>query len=216
MNPAPARDREDLAAFLLRLRSGQIDGRLLAAVEAVPRRRFVTADVSDAFVDAWLPIDCGQTMPGAPWAVQLVKALRVEEASRILEIGTGSGYVTALLAKLGSRVVSLDRYRTLLQAASGRLKALGLANALLELEDGRNGYPSTAPYDRIIVHGAFAEVPRYFVEQLAPHGLLLCAVGQAGREQVLVRMQKVGSRFERTDLGPVRYQPLEPGIAAVL
>ncbi|SKA10822.1 protein-L-isoaspartate(D-aspartate) O-methyltransferase [Consotaella salsifontis] len=216
MQSVDPRDREDLAAFLLRLRSEHLDSRLLAAVEKVPRRNFVMAGVANAYGDASLPIDCGQTMPGAHFAVSLVAALHIEEGNSVLEVGSGSGYVTALLARLGARVASLDRYRRLIAAAGARLKELGLANAVFELEDGRGGYPSMAPYDRIILHGAFDAVPRVFLEQLAAHGYLICAVGPAREEQMLVRMQKVGSRFEREDLRPVRYLPLEPGVATVL
>lgn len=210
-------DREELAAFLLKLRAAHITApRLTEAVEAVPRRLFVRGNVHDAYGDAALPIDCGETMPGAAAAVSLVNALGVEASNRVLEIGTGSGYVTALLGKLGARVVSLDRYRTLLKAADERLKACGVANASLIHEDGREGYPDAAPYDRIIVHAAFETLPRTFLEQLAQHGQIVCAIGPGLGAQTLVRLQKVGSRLEREDLRQVYYQPLAAGVAKML
>jgi protein-L-isoaspartate(D-aspartate) O-methyltransferase len=210
-------DREELAAFLLKLRAAHMTGtRLTEAVEAVPRRLFLRGGIEEAYGDASLPIDCGETMPGASFAVSLVHALGVEAGNRILEIGTGSGYVTALLARLGGRVVSLDRYRKLLKAADERLKACGIANVSLIHEDGREGYPDAAPYDRIIVHAAFETLPRTFLEQLAQHGQIVCAIGPGSGAQTLVRLQKVGSRLEREDLRHVYYQPLAPGVAKML
>lgn len=210
-------EREELAAFLLRMRSEQVTGQGLGeAVETVPRRLFIRDRVEDAYGDRSLPIDCGETMPGAGLAVRLVHALQVEPTSRVLEVGTGSGYVTALLARLGARVTSLDRYRSLLAAAGERLKACALTNVALIHEDGREGYRDAAPYDRIIVHAAFETLPRAFLEQLAQHGQIICALGPGDGAQTLVRLQKVGSRLEREDLRQVRYQPLAAGTAAML
>lgn len=210
-------DREDLAAFLLRLRAQQISSpRLNEAVEAVPRRLFLRGGMQNAYGDRSFPLDCGETMPGASFAVFLVHALRVEAGNRILEIGTGSGYVTALLAKLGARVTSLERYRRLIKSAEERLKACGIANTALVHEDGREGYPDAGPYDRIIVHAAMETLPRAFLEQLAQHGQILCALGPAMGAQTLVRLQKVGSRLEREDLRQVRYQGIAAGLAKIL
>ena len=210
-------DREDLAAFLLKLRSEHIGGvALTEAVEAIPRRLFLRGGMQNAYADRSLPLDCGETMPGASFAVALVHALRVEAGNRILEIGTGSGYVTALLGKLGARVTSLERYRRLLRSADERLKACGIANVALIHEDGREGYPDSAPYDRIIVHAAFETLPRAFLDQLAQHGQIVCAIGPGTEAQILVRLQKVGSRLEREDLRQVRYQPLAAGVARML
>lgn len=213
----PERDREALAGFLMRLRSARIgDGRLLQAVEAVPRRSFVRAGVRDPYAESSFPIDCGETMPSAIAAVALVADLRVEATSRVLEVGTGSGYVTALLARMGGRVTSLDRYRTLLSAAEERLKVCRLPGVQFLQEDGREGYRDAAPYDRIILHASFDTLPRIFLEQLAQHGQIVCALGPGQGRQTLVRLQKVGSRLEREDLRPVRYQPLAHDIARKL
>lgn len=210
-------DREDLAAFLLRLRARHLSTpRIDEAVEAVPRRLFLRGGMQSAYGDRSQPIDCGETMPGATPAVALVHALRVEAGNRILEVGTGSGYISALLGRLGARVTTLDRYRRLLKSAEERLKACGIANVSVVHEDGREGYPDAAPYDRIIVHGAFETLPRAFLEQLAQHGQIVCALGPAAGQQTLVRLQKVGSRLEREDLRDVRYQPLAAGVAKVL
>lgn len=212
-----ARDREDLAAFLLSLRTRRIaDPKLLEAIETVPRRFFLPDSIENAYEDRFAPIDCGETMPGALFAVRLVAALEIEADQNILEIGTGSGYVTALMARLCAHVTSFDRYRRLIEAASRRLKLVGVSNVSLFHEDGSDGFAAGAPFDRVIVHAAFPAVPRLFLDQIRPHGVLICAIGEAGQEQALVRLRKVGSRFEREDLGPVRYQPLAFGTAEVL
>ncbi|MEC5289855.1 protein-L-isoaspartate(D-aspartate) O-methyltransferase [Aurantimonas sp. C2-6-R+9] len=211
------RDREDLAAFLLSLRTRRIaDPKLHEAIETVPRRFFLPDGIENAYEDRSAPIDCGETMPGALFAVRLVSALEIEADHRVLEIGTGSGYVTALMARLCAHVTSFDRYRRLVEAASRRLKLVGVSNISLFLEDGSDGFAAGAPFDRAIVHAAFPTVPRLFLDQIRPHGVLICALGEEGGEQALVRLRKVGSRFEREDLGPVRYQPLAFGTAEML
>lgn len=215
---APAdRDREDLAALLLRLRSKNIrDPRLLKAVEAVPRRRFLPDGIANSYSERSVPLDCGETMPGADMSVRLVHALQPEESDRVLEIGTGSGYVTALLAQLAGRVVSLDRYRTLVEAARRRLEALEIDRVALFQEDGRDGFPEKGPYERILVHASFEAPPRQFLDQLSQQGFLVCAIGPGDGLQTLAQLQKVGSRFEREDFGTARLQPLKPGVAAAL
>lgn len=211
------RDREQIAAFLLRLRGARIaDQRIQQAVEAVPRRHFVRSNVREPYADSAFPIDCGETMPSAMTAIALVADLNVEPTSRILEIGTGSGYVTALLARLGGRVTSLERYATLIAAAEERLKTCRVPGVQFVQEDGREGWRDAAPYDRIILHASMETMPRVFLDQLAQHGQIIGALGPGEGQQKLVRLQKVGSRLEREDLRPVRYQPLAQGIARKL
>ncbi len=215
--PNTSVDREQLASFLMSVRS--LDGvtpRLLGAVEAVSRRLFMPSDVEACYTDKAFPIDCGQTMPGARHALQLVAALRIQPENRVLEVGTGSGYVTALLAKLSIQVVTLDRYKTLLAKAQERLKTCGINNVTFLQEDGRSGYPDQAPFDRILVHGSFETLPRSFVDQIASQGILVCAIGPAGGLQRIVRHQRLGSRFEEETLFPARLQALEPGVASYL
>jgi protein-L-isoaspartate(D-aspartate) O-methyltransferase len=210
-------DRERLASFLMTLRSVDgVAGRLMAAVEAIPRRRFMPDEIADPYADHAVPIGCGQTMPSARHAIRLVAALKVQPESRILEIGTGSGYVTALLARLGLHVTTLERYKSLIAAASDRLKAASLTNTTFVQEDGRSGYAEMGPFDRIVVHGSFEAVPRVLLDQLASHGILIAAVGHPEGEQRITRFQKFGSRFEEDAIFPVRLQPLESGIASFL
>ncbi|EAS50066.1 putative protein-L-isoaspartate O-methyltransferase [Aurantimonas manganoxydans SI85-9A1] len=211
------RDREDLAAFLLSLRSERItDARLLEAVESVPRRLFLPEGIANAYENRSAPLACGETMHGALAAVRLVAALDVQPAHRILEIGTGSGYITALLARLGTHVSSFDRYRGLVEPAGRRLRDIGITNISLFLEDGRDGFAGGAPFDRVIVHAAFPAVPRQFLDQLGSNAAMICALGPGDGPQELLRLRKVGSRFEREPLGTVHYQPLAFGTADAL
>ena len=211
------RDREELAALFLRLRSREsLPVKLMEAVEALPRRVFFPDITRDLYADQTLPIPCGETADSVANVMRAIAALKVQPDSRILEVGTGSGYVTALLARLGARVTSLERYRTLKDAAAERLKRLGLTNVTLHLEDGREGFRENAPYDRIILHGAVEETPRAFLEQMASPGILLAAIGPSFGEQILTRHHKAGSRFEVEPLHKVRTQALKPGIALVL
>lgn len=215
--PDSTQERERLASFLMTLRGGEgVAGRLMEAVEAVPRRLFVPGGVADPFADQSFPLPCGQTMPSARMAVRLVSALKVQPESRVLEIGTGSGYVTALLARLGLHVTTLERYTTLLTQASERLAGLALTNVTFVREDGRDGLAAQAPFDRILVHGSFEAVPRSFVEQMAPQGIMLVALGPGDEAQMMTRQQRLGSRFEEEALFPVRLQPLEKGVSSSL
>lgn len=213
----PERDREDLAAFLLRMRSeGPGDKRLMTAVESVPRRLFLPHVDGDVYADQSFPIPCGETAESARHAVRLVEALSVQPDSRILEVGTGSGYVTALLARLGARVTSLERYKTLVSACRDRLKTLQITNVTLLQEDGREGYAGEAPFDRILVHAASEGLPRAYIEQLVTNGFLVCPLGPPLGVQAVTRHQKVGSRIETTVVGPVRLQMLAKGVASIL
>lgn len=210
-------DREGLAALLMRVRSEDfVAGRLMEAVEAIPRRLFVPADVTDPYGEHSFPLPCGQTMPSARTAVRLAAALRIQPEHRVLEIGTGSGYVTALLARLALHVVTLERYRTLSSAAADRLRSCSLSNVTCVQEDGRAGYMEAGPFDRILVHGCFDELPRVFVEQMASGAMLVAPIGPGAAEQQVVRHHKQGSRFELTPLFPIRLQPLEIGKASIL
>ncbi|WP_168990380.1 protein-L-isoaspartate(D-aspartate) O-methyltransferase [Aureimonas flava] len=210
-------DREGLAALLMRVRSEDfVAGRLMEAVEAIPRRLFVPDGVPDPYGEHSFPLPCGQTMPSARTAVRLAAALRIQPEHRVLEIGTGSGYVTALLARLAVQVVTLERYRTLSTAASERVRSCSLGNVTFVQDDGRAGYAEAAPFDRIVVHGSFEELPKAFVEQMASGAMLVAAIGAGDGVQQIVRHQKQGSRFELTPLFPVRFKPLDAGKASVL
>ncbi len=216
MNTSPV-DREGFAAFLLRMRNDGMDDRLLmAAFESVPRREFVRPEF---FNTVWskrtVPLDCGECIEGADLQARFIRLLGIEEDHRILEIGTGSGFTAAVMSKLAKRVYTIERYRSLFTAAAARIKSLKIDNVIASHGDGSNG-GSDGPFDRIICWAAFESVPRPFIEQLTSGGVMICPVGAPGEQQEIVRLTKIGSRFEQEDLGPIRVQMLNTRIPEVL
>ncbi len=211
-----AEDREGFAAFLLRLRGKGITRKeLVSAVEALPRRNFVSGQWQSAvWSDRMIPIGCGEAAEGLDLQVQVVNALALEPHHRVLEIGTGSGYTAALIARFAARVVSVDRYRTLIEQARHRLDSLGVNNVILRQADAAKGLQGEGPFDRIVSWVAFDALPRNFVDQLTSGGIMVAPIGPGDGEQMLARLTKVGSRFDREDIGTVRLQPLLPGMAA--
>ena len=211
-------DREGFAAFLLRARSqGYATQALFGAIEATPRRAFVPPEFGDAaYSHRSVPIKCGETLEGLDLQARMIAALGLEKRHRVLEIGTGSGFATAVMARLAGRVVSLERYRTLAEDARQRLAALGLGNAVVRQADATALASDDGTYDRVIAWGAFETVPRGFVDLLTSHGIMVTAIGAAETEQRLARLTRVGSRFEREDIGTVRFQLLSGGLAQVL
>lgn len=209
---------EHLVSLLLRLRGyGLDDARLFKAVEAAPHDHFVPVSLFEkAWRDSALPIACGQTMPAPDLTARLVAALGPRENHSVLEIGTGSGYQTALLAQLAKKVVTFDRYKSLLNAAQQRHKSLGLTNIAYHQTDGRPDVVSEGLYDGILIDSAFDTMPRGLLDVLVSGGVVVCALGEAGAEQMVVRLTKIGSRFEREDLFPVRLGQLEAGVAKAL
>lgn len=211
-------DRERFASFLMRVRSrGITDARLLDAFEATPRRGFVPAAFADsAYSDRTVPIDCGEVIEGLDLQATVLHALAIEDNHRVLEVGTGSGFTAAVMAHLSLRVTTAERYRSLCEQAKPRFEALRIPNITVRHADGKNGLNGEGPFDRIVVWAAFDGMPRAFVDQLATNGVMVCAIGPEDGEQVLVRLSKIGSRFEREDLKTVRFQPLGTALAASL
>ena len=115
-----------------------------------------------------------------------------------------------------ARVVTIDRYKTLIEQARQRFEALGIGNVIARQADGSNGLASEGPFDRIVVWAAFDSLPRFLLDQLSSGGIVIAPIGPEEGEQVLAKLTKVGSRFEREDIGRVRFQPILPGIAARL
>ncbi|RWC48147.1 MAG: protein-L-isoaspartate(D-aspartate) O-methyltransferase [Mesorhizobium sp.] len=214
----PIDDREGFAAFLLRLRGrGTVPKALIAAFEATPRRGFLTAQFhSIAWSDRMLPIECGEAIEGADMQAAVIAALAIEEGNRVLEIGTGSGYTSAVMSRLAGRIVTADRYKTLVEQARQRFEALGIGNVIVRHADGSGGLPNEGPFDRIVAWAAFDSLPRFLLDQLSSGGIVIAPIGPEEGEQVLAKLTKVGSRFEREDIGLVRLQPILRGVAAVI
>jgi protein-L-isoaspartate(D-aspartate) O-methyltransferase len=211
-------EAEARMAFLMALRSGGLrDTDILRAFETVPRAHFVPRGLADlALEDIALPLPCGQSMNAPSLQGALVKALQLTRDHRVLEVGTGSGYGTAILSRLAAEVVSVERFRSLVIEARGRLEGLGVDTVRVHLADGRHGYPEGAPYDRILVEASFDEPPAALMGQLAPGGRLV-GVQRLTLESRLMRFSRGPHRdLLAEDLGPLSLAPLMPGIAQAL
>jgi len=214
----PIDDREGFAAFLLRLRGrGTVPKALIAAFEATPRRGFLAPHFHQiAWSDRMLPIECGEAIEGADMQAAVIAALAIESGNRVLEIGTGSGYTAAVMSRLAARIVTIDRYKTLVEQARQRFEALGIGNVVVRQADGSGGLPAEGPFDRIVAWAAFDSLPRFLLDQLSSGGIVIAPIGPEEGEQVLAKLTKVGSRFEREDIGLVRLQPILRSVAAVI
>jgi protein-L-isoaspartate(D-aspartate) O-methyltransferase len=172
-------------------RAGVNDPRVLGAMRRVPRAAFVPLDqVSSAYHDAPIPIPHGQVTTQPSLSARMIEALRLTGTEHVLEVGTGYGYQTALLAQLASFVTSIERWPDLAETARQHLAAQDITNVQIVDGDGTEGVPSGAPYDAIIVSAAFPEVPDPLVSQLRIGGRLVQPIGSGGAERVTV--------FERT------------------
>ena len=184
----PADGAAPSAQLILTLRTqGVTDPSVLSAVERTPRDLF-TPDLFKArsWEDSALPIACGQTI-SQPYIVGLMtQALTLEPRARVLEIGTGSGYQTAVLARLSRLVYTVERYRTLLREAEARFETLQLTNVITKFGDGFLGWAEQAPFDRILVTAAAPDEPKGLLAQLKPSGVLVAPVGK-GPVQKLCR-----------------------------
>lgn len=210
-------EREGFAAFLLRMRARGIDsGALFSAMEATPRGGFVPAEWKNAvWSNRTVPIECGETLEPCDLQALVIHALEPTPRARVLEIGTGSGYTAAVMARLAARVLTVDRYKTLVERAGQRHEAFGLENVAAHQADGMESM-TEGPFDRIAVWAAFAEPPRHFVDYLTSGGIMVAPVGPPDGVQMMTKFVKLGSRFERTELEPVRLQPLVKGLAEAL
>jgi len=205
--------------FQLRLRCRGISNQaVLKAMDAVPREHFVAAEFADsAYADQALPIACGQTISQPYVVAYMTEQLDVGPQHRVLEIGTGSGYQAAVLSRLAHEVVSIERYRTLSDAARARIKTLGYSNVTVIVGDGLAGAPDQAPFERIIVTAAAEEVPTGLLDQLANGGKMLLPLGPHQGTQHIVKLTKSASgEVERESLIAVRFVPLLPGRAREL
>ncbi len=188
-------------------RRGVRDSRVLRAMESVPRHLFVPESFrASAHDDGPLPIGEGQTI-SQPYIVAFMsEAIRPRPTDRVLEIGTGSGYQTAVLSRLVEHVDTIEVRPRLAEAARARLQEIGCANVTVRVGDGRRGWPEEAPFNAIVVTAAPDEVPPALLEQLAVDGRLLIPLGTLDQE--LVRLTRREGRIEREVLLPVRFVPL--------
>jgi len=183
------------------------DARVLLALARVPRELFVPeGSRHEAYEDHPVPIGHGQTISQPYIVAYMTEALRLERSHRVLEIGTGCGYQTAVLAELAREVFSVEVIPALAAAARERLAGLGYRNLHVTEGDGHQGWPEHAPYDRVLVAAAAESVPPALVEQLADTGILVIPVGASDQE--LRVLQKHGTRVDLLATLPVRFVPL--------
>jgi protein-L-isoaspartate(D-aspartate) O-methyltransferase len=171
---------------------------VLAALRTVPREQFVPAHLADAaYEDRALPIGSDQTISQPYMVALMTQALNLTSSSRVLEVGTGSGYQAAVLSRLAARVTTIERRPELAEQARSRLAALGCDNVRVVVGDGTAGYPEDAPYDAILVTAGSPQVPEPLTAQLADGGRLVIPVGTA-REQDLITIERSGDRLTQT------------------
>ena len=190
------------------MRSGVRDRRVLDAMERVPREQFVdTLYMNNAYDNVALPIQMEQTISQPLMVAVMTQALQLLGGERVLEVGTGSGYQTAILSQLVRHVYSIERYPQLSWQAARRLSAMHIENVSLYVGDGSAGWSEQAPYDRILVTAAASKIPEPLLEQLAPRGILIIPVGKLHRQELL-RVQRTFFGLRTTMLGGCVFVPL--------
>ncbi len=199
--------------LIAELRRGGIDDeRVLAVMTAIPREVFVSATfVERAYDNMALPIGFGQTISQPLVVAAMTQALDVGPRMKVLEIGTGSGYQAAILARLCRRLYTIERYKVLAKDAEKRLLDLRIHNVVYHVGDGTKGWPPQAPFDRIIVTAAAGEMPMALIDQLAVGGIMLVPVGDDPVNQTVERVVRTEDGFTREPIMPVRFVPLVGG-----
>lgn len=203
--------------FLLRLRErGIANVAVLRALETLPREHFVPHRHADlAWRDIALPIGCGQTMPEPYVVARMMEALDVAPSHRVLEIGTGNGFSAAILSRLASEVLSVERFQALALAAASRLSRLGIVNAKAVWGDGLALPPEIGLFDRILVQGVLKEVPPQILDLLASGGIIVFARREAiGGRTRLVKLAHKSEIFVESKICECRLQRLIPGVSA--
>ncbi|WP_297795256.1 protein-L-isoaspartate(D-aspartate) O-methyltransferase [uncultured Marinobacter sp.] len=198
--------------LIQRLRdAGITDQRVLDVMADVPRHIFLDEALSHrAYEDTSLPIGYSQTLSQPYIVARMTEILMQHAPSRVLELGTGSGYQTAILARLVDQVFSVERIKPLQDRARDRLRQLELRNSLLKHADGGMGWPDKGPFDGIMLTAAPKEIPVELRAQLADGGVIVAPIGE--EEQTLVKMVRNGDRFETTEIEAVNFVPLLGGV----
>ena len=206
-------DARRLRLLMSLRRSGVTDAAALGAIERIPRELFVPDTFQDrAWEDTALPIGHGQTISQPLVVAMMTAALELHNRPTVLEIGTGSGYQTAVLSLLCRRVYSIETIKPLQDRAAKLLETMRIHNVTLHHGDGSLGWPKVAPFDRIIVTAASGgEAPKALIDQLGEGGIMICPVRRATDDQMMVRIRREKDRISSEDLWPVRFVPLVTG-----
>lgn len=206
-------DVQNQIGLIMQLRRRGIrDPNVLRAMERIPRELFVDEAFSEhAYQDIALPIECGQTISQPFVVAYMTEKLELKPNHKVLEIGTGSGYQSAILSQLCRRVYTIERWRELQKAAEARLAELKIANVTTIIGDGWLGWPPQAPFDRIIVTAAAVDAPAALLDQLKDGGRMIIPLGETRDSQSLVQIDKTPEGLAETPLLPVRFVPLVHG-----
>lgn len=208
---ADARRKERVRMVETQIASRGIrDDAVLAAMREVPRERFLPPRLgARAYEDAALPIESGQTISQPYTVAWMLEAARIRPDARVLEIGAGSGYAAAVIARIAAEVFAIERHEALFALAERRLREMGCGNAHLRCGDGSLGWPEAAPFDAIVVSASGPRVPETLLSQLAIRGRLVMPVGGGPFEQELVRVERLDeAEYRRESLGRVQFVPL--------
>jgi protein-L-isoaspartate(D-aspartate) O-methyltransferase len=216
--PPDNRPPPEKMMFQLTLRRrGISDQRVLRAMDSVPRDVFVEeSDRGDAWCDTALGIACGQTISQPFVVAYMTERLELRDDSRVLEIGTGSGYHAAILSRLCREVVTIERFRELADRARARLEQLGCDNVEVMLGDGFDTPAEAGQFDRILVTAAMERIPDALIARIEPGGLLIAPVGPHNGRQTLILLRRTTAGLARKELIDVRFVPALPGIAREL
>ena len=199
--------------FIFALRSAGItDTRLLTVMETIPREQFISPNFKPhAYADVALPIGCGQTTTQPSVVGIMVQALDATPRCKVLEVGSGSGYQTAILSRLARRIYSLERFSELAFSTKKLIEQLNISNVTILFKDGSSGLSEQAPFDRIIVSAATDDIPKILLDQLKPNGILVAPVGKSDAVQKLIKVEKLEDRYNYIELKTVRFLPIIEG-----
>ena len=212
INETPFYDASKMRLILALRKQGVTDVRVLSALESVPREAFVPERmVAQANDDTVLPIEMGQTISQPSVVAWMTWALDVQKHHKVLEVGTGSGYQAAILAKLCRRVYTVERHRELYIKAEERFQEQAIRNITAQVGDGTKGLKQAAPFDRIMVTAAAGNVPVELLEQLVVGGIMVVPVGNQAADQILLRITRTEEGFKTEHLINVRFVPLVEG-----
>lgn len=214
--PVMNNDAKIIRLIMTLRNAGITDTHVLSAIERTPREVFVPETFRDqAYDDIALPIGRGQTISQPYVVAAMTQALEIGDRDKVLEVGTGSGYQAAILARLCRRVYTIERHKPLLQDAQRLFEKLRIHNLTSICGDGMKGWPQQSPFQRIIVTAAArGKPPQTLLDQLDVNGILVCPVGHSTDDQVLRKYTKMSDdTFGISDICPVRFVPLLPDIA---
>jgi|TARA_A100001011_G_scaffold214627_1_gene222698 protein-L-isoaspartate(D-aspartate) O-methyltransferase len=205
---------ESKALLMLKLRqNGVSNPEVLKSIETIDRSSFISKSfLNRSLEDIPLPIECGQTISQPSLVAFMIQQLEIPYRSKVLEIGTGSGYQTAILSRLSSRVYSIERYKRLVDMAKIRLANLNISNVIILLMDGFFGYSLQAPFDRIILTAAVEEIPNLLISQLKVGGIMIIPVGLSNQKQSLLKVIKTEKGLDIKELMSVRFVQMKEGL----